>query len=110
MSQPQRQLKKVSDGSAWSGAFQLTASTHPKAAGPLAATPECDTPGDYRELIRQRYRCHAGARQQIAVLARRLSGRYSRDPLEVTGPFAAEAREILTAVRGQLEEVHGHEP
>jgi len=104
MSQPQRQLKSVIGGNAWSGAFKLAADTHPQAAGPLAVTPECSTPDGYRALIRQRYRDHAAVRQQLAVMARRLDGRSMSKPLETTGPFAAEAYEILSAIRGQLKE------
>ncbi|EXJ14759.1 hypothetical protein [Imhoffiella purpurea] len=88
----------------WSGAFQLTADTHPEAMGPLAATPECATPEGYRALIRRRYRNRADARQQLAVLARHLAYGASRAPLPITGPFAAEARAILTAISNQPQE------
>ncbi|MBK1723835.1 hypothetical protein CKO23_16560 [Thiocystis violacea] len=62
-------------------------------------------PEAYRARIRWRYRNSPAARQQLAVLARHLAGGDARPPLSITGPFAAEARAILTAIHRRPEDL-----
>ena len=50
------------------------------------------TPGDYRELMRLRYRTSPAHRQHMTILARRIG--YT----PCVGPWAQEARKILEAI------------
>ncbi|TCT21215.1 hypothetical protein [Thiobaca trueperi] len=85
----------------WAGPFRLTADTAPGAPGPLAALPTCTSPHAYRAAIRWRYTNCPASRQQLWVLARHLNGDGHRAPLNLSGPFAAEARAILNQMREQ---------
>jgi len=67
--------------------------TNPGAGGPFAPPAGWDGSGDdYRELLRERYRSDHAARQQIAVVAKRLRS------VSFNGHWAIEARKIAEAV------------
>lgn len=90
----------VSDSACqWSGVFVLRADTDPLASGPLAAPFVCAGSKHYLAALRYRFRRNLAARQQLLVLARRLVGDARHPPLSVTGPYAAEARVVLEALR-----------
>jgi hypothetical protein len=70
-----------------------TVDTTPGARCALAPPAGVDlTPGDYRDLMRLRYRTSPAHRQHMTILARRIG--YT----PCVGPWAAEARKILEAI------------
>jgi hypothetical protein len=81
----------------WTGPFRLCADTHPDATGPLAAPHGSPSAEEYRRVIRERFRDPA-SRQHLVLLARHVRGDRYRAALPVTGPFAEEARAILSAI------------
>ena len=85
--------------------FRLTVDTSVGAPGPLAALPGCTSVHDYRRVLRWRSLNCPVSRRQLWTLARHLEGDGRRAPLILAGPFAAEARAILSRMRAQME--HG---
>jgi hypothetical protein len=79
---------------AFLGMMDMTAvDTTPGARCALAPPPGLDlTPGDYRDLMRLRYRTSPAHRQHMRIYARRIG--YT----PCVGPWAAEARKILGAI------------
>ncbi|MBK1732772.1 hypothetical protein [Thiococcus pfennigii] len=86
-------------GAFWSGRFALVADTRSCADGPLGAPPGCADGASYRAAIRARWAAGPAARQQLACLAWRLEAGRHHGALGFLGPFADEARAILTAIR-----------
>jgi hypothetical protein len=78
--------------------------TTPGAACILAPEVGQDLDTDaYRALIRRQWRLDPGARQHLAVFALGLTGNSHAPPLPIIGPYATEARAILTTLaRGKL--------
>ncbi len=97
-------VRSERDSAAFSGMFEMTADTHPDAAGPLAAPADCKNPIAYRMVIRERYRSDPAARQQMLCLARRLEDSQYRTKVPVTGPFAEDARDMLTLIHRSATE------
>lgn len=90
------------DSGMFEGAFRLAAHTEPGARGPMSAPCGCDAPSAYVAAMRRRYRDHPGARQQMALMAKRWGCALGADPIPVTGPYAEQAREILGALAARI--------
>lgn len=84
---------------AFSGIFELRADTEPGTPGPMSAPVRCTGPEAYRTEIRGRFARDRAARQQMAVMSRRLREARHHGPVPVTRPFAGEAREILVSIQ-----------
>ena len=82
----------------FTGVFRLWADTTHGAVGPLAAPLNCASGEEYLRAVRWRYANSPGVRQQLVIIARRMSGA-NGEPVQVSGPYAAEAERILSALR-----------
>ena len=92
---------------AFTGAFAMTADTHPDAEGPMAAPTGCADALAYRNAIRRRFKTDRAARQQMLCLARSLAGSQHRGKVPITGPFAGEALEVLTSFHRSQTQARG---
>jgi hypothetical protein len=63
-----------------------------------AFAPPAGWQGDYRQFLQARFDGDIGARQQIAVVGRRLVFKIDGKPSEFLGPHAVEAKEFAQSV------------